>query len=200
MPDESWWIALHVVHEITGISFISCKSLNGHGLLLCNQHIALNRLFLEISSKFGIAESLLEMQRSAIAEATHEPSDSGEYALSLAAVRDFVKDMGFFVKVYLVTRDKAGCDTLLRMSANAILVLVDDISAIVAEPTEENEAYLDAAPVFCPISLSAFDPATCPTIRSVTRSVSISPSASRRLRISGANTKPCASHTATGTM
>ena len=36
MPDESWWILLLVVYEITGIAAISCKFLQGHSTLLCN--------------------------------------------------------------------------------------------------------------------------------------------------------------------
>ena len=58
MPDESWWILLLVVHEISGIAVISCKSLQVHITLLCNQHHTLKRLVLDINSKVGIVGSL----------------------------------------------------------------------------------------------------------------------------------------------
>lgn len=153
MPDESWWILLFVVHEIAGIAAISCKSLQGHGTLLCNQHHTLKRLIAEINSKVGIVGSLSEVQRGAIIEATHELSDSGEYAVSFAAVRGFMEDLGFFVKDRLAAMDDGSRDTLLRLSATAILGLVDGISAVVAERTEDNEAYLDAAPAVLPHQL-----------------------------------------------
>ena len=44
MPDESWWILLLAVHEIADIAAISCKSLQGHSMLLCNQHHTLKCL------------------------------------------------------------------------------------------------------------------------------------------------------------
>ena len=34
IPDKSWWILLLVVHEITCIDAILCKSLQGHSTLL----------------------------------------------------------------------------------------------------------------------------------------------------------------------
>ena len=58
MPDNSWWILLLLVHEITGIAAISCKSLQGHSTLLCNQHHTLKRLVLKINSNIGIVGSL----------------------------------------------------------------------------------------------------------------------------------------------
>jgi hypothetical protein len=54
MPDDSWWILMLFVHEIAGIAAISCKSLQRHGALLCNQHHTLQRLVLEINNKVGI--------------------------------------------------------------------------------------------------------------------------------------------------
>lgn len=86
------------------------------------------------------------MRCSAIAEAFHELSESCKYTLSLAAVRGCFKQMGFFVKDYSVAMDNGSRNTLLRLSGNTILRFVDSISAIVAEQTEDNEAYPDAAP------------------------------------------------------
>ena len=90
MPDKSWWILLLVVHEISGIAAISCKSLQGHSTLLCNQHHTLKRLVLDINSKVGIVGSLSEVQRGAISKATHQLSDSANYAVSFIAVRGFM--------------------------------------------------------------------------------------------------------------
>ena len=39
---------------------------------------------------------------------------------------------------------------MLQLSAAAILVLLDDISAIVVEKNEDNKAYIDAAPSVLP--------------------------------------------------
>ena len=44
IPDESWWILLILVHDIADISTILCKYLQGHSMLLCNQHHMLKRL------------------------------------------------------------------------------------------------------------------------------------------------------------
>lgn len=164
MPDESWWVLLLGVHKIAGIASISCKSLQGHCSLLCSQRLTLNHLVLEINSKVAVVGSLSEVQRRAIDEVTNELSKSGEYAISLAALKGVVENKGFFVNDCLVAMDNASCDTLLPLSGNAILGLVDGISAIIAELSEDNEAYLDTAPSLLPISLSAFDPATSPTI------------------------------------
>jgi hypothetical protein len=46
MPDYSWWILMLFVHEIAGIAAISCKSLQRHGALLCNQHRTVQHLVL----------------------------------------------------------------------------------------------------------------------------------------------------------
>ena len=81
---------LIVVHEILGIASISCKSLQGHSTLICNQHHKLKRLVLDINSKVGIVGSLSEVQRSAISEATHQLSDSDDYAVSFVSVRGFM--------------------------------------------------------------------------------------------------------------
>ena len=58
MSDKSWWILLLLIHEISGIASISCKSLQGHSTLICNQHHTLKRLVLDINSNVGIVGSL----------------------------------------------------------------------------------------------------------------------------------------------
>jgi hypothetical protein len=54
MPYGSWWILMLFVHEIAGIAAISCKSLQRHGALLCNQHHTLQRLVLDMNNMVGI--------------------------------------------------------------------------------------------------------------------------------------------------
>jgi hypothetical protein len=54
VPVDSWWILMLFVREIAGIASISCKYLQRHGALLCNQHHTLQRLVLEINNKVGI--------------------------------------------------------------------------------------------------------------------------------------------------
>ena len=150
VPDESWWILLLVVHEISCIAAILCKSLQGHITLRYNQHHTLKRLILYINSKVGVVGSLSEVQRVAISEATHQLSDSSDYAVSFVAVRGFMEDLGFFVKYHLYAMENENCDTLLQLSADVILGLVDGISAVVAERNEDNEAYIDASPSVLP--------------------------------------------------
>ena len=133
MQDESWWILLLVVHEIACIAVISCKSLQGHITMLCSHHHTLKPLVLNINRTVGIVGILSEVQHGAISEATHQLSDSADYAVSFFAVRGFMEDLGFFVKDCLAAMDNRNCETLLKLSAAAILVLVDGISAIVAE-------------------------------------------------------------------
>lgn len=152
-PDESWWILLLVVHEIAGIAAISCKSLQGHGTLLCNQHHTLARLVDEINSTVGVVGRLSDDQRAAIDVTTHELSDSGNYAIAFAAASGFMEDLGGFVKDRLAAMDDGNRDNLLRVSASAILGLVDGISAVVAERTGDNEAYINAAPAVLPHQL-----------------------------------------------
>ena len=153
MPDESWWILLLVVHEIAGIVAISCRSLQGHGVLLCNQHQTLKRLVDEIILKTGAVGNLSEAQRGAIDETTHQLSDSGNYSISFTAISGFIEDMGMFAKDRLEAMNSDNRDMLLRSTTLAILELVDGISAIVAERTEGNECYLDAAPDVLPHQL-----------------------------------------------
>ena len=54
--------------------------------------------------------------------------------------------------------DNRNCDTLLKLSAAAILGLVDGIIAVVAEQNEENEAYIDAALSVLPHQLARILP------------------------------------------
>jgi hypothetical protein len=150
MPDDSRWILMLFVYEIAGIAAISCKSLQRYGALLCNQHHTLQHLVLEISNKVGIDGIFTEAQRGAIDEATHQLSDSGDYAVALANVSGFMEEMGMFVQDRLSAMDSGHRETLLRLSACAILELVDGITAGVAETTEDNEAYIDAAPDVLP--------------------------------------------------
>jgi hypothetical protein len=92
-------------------------------------------------------------QRGAIDEATHQLSDSGDCAVAFANVSGCMEDLGMFVKDRLSAMDSGHHETLLRLSASAILKLVDGISAVVAERTEDNEAYIDAAPDVLPHQL-----------------------------------------------
>ena len=121
MPDESWWILLLVVHEIAGIVAISCKSLQGHSTLLCNQHHTFKRLVININSKVGIVGSLSDVQRGAISEATHQLYDSVNYAVSFVSVRGFMEDLGLFAKDCIAAMDNGNCYTMLQLSAAAIL-------------------------------------------------------------------------------
>jgi hypothetical protein len=108
---------------------------------------------LEINNKVGIVGILTEAQRGAIDEATHQLSDSGDYAVAFANVSSCMEDLGMFVKYRLSAMDSGHPETLLRLSASAIVELVDGITAVVAERTEDNEAYIDAAPDFLPLQL-----------------------------------------------
>lgn len=65
---------------------------------------------------------------------------------------------------------------------------------------KRNERISRLLPVFCPITLSALYPEASPKLCSATWSVSTSPSASRRLRISSVSTGPCTSCTTTRVM
>jgi len=113
----------------------------------------LKRLVLEINNKVGIVGILTEAQRGAIDEATHQLSNSGDYAVAFATVSGCMEDLGMFVKDHLSAMDSGHRETLLRLSASAILELVDGIIAIVAERTEDNEAYINAAPDVLPHQL-----------------------------------------------
>ncbi len=141
------------VHEIAGITAISCKSLQRHGALLCNQHHTLKHLVLEINNKVRIIGILMEAQRDAIDEATHQLSDSGDYAVAFATVSGCMEDLGMFIKDRLSAMDSEHRETLLRLSASAILELVDGIIAVVAERTEDNKAYIKVAPDVLPHQL-----------------------------------------------
>jgi hypothetical protein len=58
-----------------------------------------------------------------------------------------------FVKDRLSAMDSGHRETLLRLSASAILELVEGNTAVVAERTEDNEAYIGAAPDVLPHQL-----------------------------------------------
>jgi hypothetical protein len=64
-----------------------------------------------------------------------------------------MEDLGIVVKDRLSVMDSGHRETHLRLSAFAILELVDGITAAVAERTEDNEAYIDAAPDILPHQL-----------------------------------------------
>jgi energy-converting hydrogenase Eha subunit B len=85
---------------------------------------------------------LTEAQRCAIDEATHQLSDSIDYAVTFANVSGCMENLGMFVKDRLSAMDSGHHGTLLRLSASTILELVDGITAVVAERTEDNEAYI----------------------------------------------------------
>jgi hypothetical protein len=194
MPDDSWWILMLFVHEIAGIAAISCKYLQRHGALLCNQHHTLQRLVLEINNKVGIVGTLTEAQSSVIDEATHQHSDSGDYAVAFTN-SGCMEDLGMFVQDRLCAMDSGHRETLLRLSASAILELVDGITAVDAERTETTRPISTRLRIFYPISLSAFCPATSALICSATGRALISPSATRRLRLLGASTRLCTTRT-----
>jgi len=113
----------------------------------------LKRLVLEINNKVGIVGILMEAQRGVIDEATHQLFDSGDYAVAFATISGCMEDLGMFVKDCLSAMDSGHRETLLRLSASAILKLVDGIIAVVAERTEDNEAYINAAPDVLPHQL-----------------------------------------------
>jgi hypothetical protein len=113
----------------------------------------LQRLVLEINIKVGIVGVLTEAQRGAIDEATHQLADSGDYAVALANVSGCMEDLDVFVKDRLSAMDSGHREILLRLPASAILELVDGITAVVAERTEDNDAYIDARPVVLPHQL-----------------------------------------------
>jgi hypothetical protein len=93
---------------------------------------------------------LTEALRGAIDEATHQLSDSGDYAVAFANVSGCMENLGRFLKGRLSAMDSGHRETLLRLSESAILELVDGITAVVAERTEDNEACIDAAPDVLP--------------------------------------------------
>jgi hypothetical protein len=113
MPDNSWWILMLFVHEIAGIAAISCKSLQRHGALLCNQHHTLKCLVFEINNKVGIVGILTKAQHVAIDEVTRQLSNSGDYAVAFATVSGCMEDLGMFVKDHLSAMDNGHRETLL---------------------------------------------------------------------------------------
>jgi hypothetical protein len=109
-------------------------------------HVAAPGADIEINNKVGIVGILTEAQHGAINEATHQLSDSRDCAIAFANVSGCMEDLGMLVKGRLSPMDSGHRETLLQLSASAILELVDDITPVVAERTEDNEAYIDAAP------------------------------------------------------
>jgi len=83
----------------------------------------------------------------------HQLFDSGDYAVAFTTVSGCMEDLGMFIKDHLSAMDSGHCETLLRLSASAILELVDGITAVVAKRTEDNEAYINAAPNVLPHQL-----------------------------------------------
>ena len=69
-----------------------------------------------------------------------------------------MEDLGLFVKECFAAMDNGNCDTLLQLSAAAILGLVNGISAVVSERNEYNEAYIDNAPSVIPHQLAHIMP------------------------------------------
>jgi hypothetical protein len=155
----------------------------------------LQRLVLEINNKVGIVGILTEVQRGAIDEATHQLSHSSDYAVAFANVSGCMEDLGMFVKDRLSAMDSEHRETLLRLSASAILELVDGITAVVAERTEDNDAYIDAATDVLPHQLVRILPRASAFICSATGSALITPSATRRLRLLGTSTRLCTART-----
>jgi hypothetical protein len=94
---------------------------------------------LKINNKVGIVGILTEAQRGVIDEATHQLFYSGDYAVAFATISGCMEDLGMFVKDRLSIMDSGHRETLLRLSASAILELVDGITAVIAERTEDNE-------------------------------------------------------------
>jgi hypothetical protein len=121
--------------------------------------------------------------RGAIDEATHQLSDSGDYAVAFANVSGFMEDLGMFVKDRLSAMDSGHRETLLRLSASAISELVDGITAVVGREPKTTRPISTRLRMFYPISLSAFCPATSAFICRATGSALTTPSATRRLRL-----------------
>jgi hypothetical protein len=99
------------------------------------------------------------------------------------------------VKDRLSAMDSGHRETLLRLSASAILELVDGSTAVVAERSEDSEAYIDAAPDVLPYQLVRIQPRDFCFICCATGSALITPSATRRLRLLGASTRLCTTRT-----
>jgi hypothetical protein len=182
-------------HEIAGIAAISFKSLQRHGPLLCNQNHTLQRLVLEINNKAGIVGILKEAQRGAIDEAPHQLSDSGDYAVAFATVSGCMEDFGMFVKDRLSEMDSGVRETLLRLSASAILELVMALPPLLRRESKTTKPLSSRLRMFYPIGLSAFCPATSAFICSATGSALITPSATRILRLLDASTRLCTTRT-----
>jgi hypothetical protein len=80
----------------------------------------------------------------------HRLFDSGNYAVAFTIVNGCMEDLGMFVKDRLSVMDSGHHETFLRLSVSAILKLVDGTIAVVTKRTEDNEAYINAAPNILP--------------------------------------------------
>ena len=140
-----------VVTLIILIQWVS--QMTGHWLRFYEMNFCCRPRYANINVKVGIVGSLLEVYHGGISEATHKLSDSEDYAVSFISVRGCMEDLGFFVTYHLATMDKRNRDTMMQLSAAAIIGLVDGISAVVAEQYEDNEAYIDTAPSVLPHQL-----------------------------------------------
>jgi hypothetical protein len=167
--------------------------------LLCNQHHTLQRLVIEIN-KVGIVGILTEAQRGAIDEATHQLSDSGDYAVAFTNVSGCMEDLGMFVKDRLSAMDSGHRDTFLRLSASAILELADGITPLLRREPKTTRPISTRLRMFYPISLSAFCPAASTFTCSATGSGLITRSATTRLRPLGASTRLCTTRTTANPM
>lgn len=139
---------LHVVNEIAciaAIAVIAFKSLQRHNTLLCNQHHNLTPLVDEIRSKVGAIGNLSDSQRTEIDTTNNALVDSSKYAVAFSAVSGFTEDLGAFVKDFLTAMNGVNHERLLRLSASALVGLVDNMSEVVAVQTKDNQVYLNAA-------------------------------------------------------
>ena len=152
-PNPSWWILLHFVHEIAGMAAKTCRSLQGRSTLLCNQHEHIKQLVTGISYKLGIVGPLSEDQHANFHVNRHKISASGNFGVGLDNVKVFLEDLGSFVSGQLAEMLVDDRIPVLRDIAAATLGLVDDVSGVVAERDENNNAFLSQALAVLPHQL-----------------------------------------------
>jgi hypothetical protein len=102
-----------------------------------------------------------------------------------------MEGLGMFVKDRLSAMDSGHRETLLRLSASAILELVDGITAVVAERTEDNDAYIDAVPNVLPHQLVRILHRDFCVYLQLHRQRLDYTFSNRRLRLLGASTRLC---------
>jgi hypothetical protein len=86
---------------------------------------------LDINRKVGIVGVLTETQRDTIDEGgMHQFSDSSDYMVAFANFSSCMEELGICVKDLLYAMDSGHREILLRLSASAILELVDGISEV----------------------------------------------------------------------